>query len=262
MKKQWLHITGWVALFVAGIVALGFVRAERATETCWRVDVEVHTPGQHGFLTEGMVRERLGLLGDSLQGMPMAAIDIQRLQTAVDQMAFVRECQVTKTLDGRVIIQADSREPFVRVVQPDGTGFYLDTDRRIMPVSNRYSAHLPLVVSALPIDVHHADAVDPTTEKVRPEGPLGAIVQSVEAVEAHSLMRDLCEHLYLDSVGHFSAVPRVGDYVIRLGAARDLRQKFDRLEAFLKQTIQQTDLNAYTEINLAYRDQVVCKRRW
>ena len=260
--KKWWTIGGYAALLVAGVVLLSFVSRERASEVCWRVDLTVDEAGPHRFVTRNMVLNRLVLTGDSLVGTRMDDIHIDHLQRALRNMPHVRRAVVTKTLDGRIEAEVTPRIPVARILNPDGTGFYLDSDRRLMPLSKHYTAHVPLFVTARAFSAADTSALDPRTGRVLEGSPLDQVLTFAQVVEGHALMGPLTEHLYLDSVGHAVVIPRVGGYKIQLGDARNLDAKFDRLQTFLQQTVQSKDLNSYTEINLAYRDQVVCKRRW
>ena len=260
--KRWLKIAAWAGMLLAVGALVGFVRAERAAEVCWRVDLQVNDPSGHSFVTKDMVMKRLLLSGDSLVGTKMDNIRTDQLQRSLVAMAHVRSAVVSKRLDGRIEVEVIPRQPVLRILNPDGSGFYVDVDQRLMPLSSSYAAHVPLFVTAHNITAADPELVDARTGQVSQGTHLAHLITYRNALEAHPLMKHLTEHVVLDSVGRATVIPRIGSYRIALGDARNLEAKFDRLQTFLKHAVQRKDLNSYTHISLAYRDQVVCKRRW
>lgn len=260
--KRWLNIAAWAGMLLAVAALVGFVRAERAAEVCWRVDLTVNDPSGHSFVTNDMVMSRLLLSGDSLVGTAMDDIRCDQLQRSLVAMAHVRSAVVSKRLDGRIEVEVVPRQPILRVLNPDGSGFYVDADQRLMPLSSNYAAHVPLFVTAQTVTAANPDLVDARTGIVGENSAIADLVTYRNAIESHPLMQHLVEHVVLDSLGQATVVPRVGAYRIAIGDARNLEAKFDRLQTFLKHAVQRKDLNTYTHISLAYRDQVVCKRRW
>ena len=56
-------------------------------------------------------------------------------------------------------------------------------------------------------------------------------------------------------------VPRVGNHIIMLGSFDRFEQKLEKLRKFYLYGLNEIGWNAYSKIDLQYRDQVVCTRK-
>ena len=54
----------------------------------------------------------------------------------------------------------------------------------------------------------------------------------------------------------------VGNHKIVFGGVENLESKFEKLMFFYKKGLNKTGWNEYSEINLKYKDQVVCTKRY
>ena len=67
--------------------------------------------------------------------------------------------------------------------------------------------------------------------------------------------------LYINTNKDIELVPRVGNHIINLGNADNLEEKFENLKLFYSQAVKQTGWRKYKEINLKYKNQIVCVKR-
>ena len=63
------------------------------------------------------------------------------------------------------------------------------------------------------------------------------------------------------SDGTLEIVPRVGDHIVFLGAPVDIEGKLKRLEKFYKYGLSQAGWNKYSYINVAFENQIICKKK-
>ena len=56
-------------------------------------------------------------------------------------------------------------------------------------------------------------------------------------------------------------MPRVGRQIIKLGSLEGYATKLENLMLFYEQVVPETGWDRYSEINLEYSNQIVCKKR-
>ena len=78
------------------------------------------------------------------------------------------------------------------------------------------------------------------------------------------LFRSLIGQIYLDKNGDFTLVPLVGDQKIVFGKANSesqVKAKFEKLRTFYHEGMPYVGWHTYSEINVKYDGQIVCKRK-
>jgi len=74
----------------------------------------------------------------------------------------------------------------------------------------------------------------------------------------------LIGQVYLEKNGDFVLIPIIGDLKIIFGSAYSddqVKDKFTRLKIFFKEGLPYEGWDKYSEINLIYNGQVVCRKR-
>ena len=56
-------------------------------------------------------------------------------------------------------------------------------------------------------------------------------------------------------------IPRVGNHKIIFGMLKNLEEKFQNLRLFYEQAIRLKGWNSYTDINLKFKNQIVCTKK-
>jgi cell division protein FtsQ len=70
--------------------------------------------------------------------------------------------------------------------------------------------------------------------------------------------------IYLREDGDFILIPQIGDQIIVFGQANsdsEVVEKFEKLITFYKEGIQYEGWDKYSEINLKFNGQIVCKKK-
>ena len=83
----------------------------------------------------------------------------------------------------------------------------------------------------------------------------------VNYLQSDELWRNQITQIYVNAANELELVPRVGNHIILLGGLDDYENKMNKLEAMYSKGFEITDWNAYSLINLKFKDQVICKKR-
>ena len=255
MKLQrWKYALKWSFTFLVVVLAVGFTEAGRKGMQCQKIEIDVERISGMYFIDENTVTERLFDLGLPILGTPLDSLPLQRMRASVLALPSVKEAEVYSSVDGILKVQVTQRKPLFRVFSKAGDSFYIDEEGMPMPLSTRYSAHVPVLSGA----VRASFASEP--DRVLEDSVIHQATQIVRYIQNDPFWHAQTEHMNVTEQGEFEIIPRVGSARILLGSTRDLEDKFTRLKVFYREMALKNDLNKYKRINVKYRDQVVCER--
>ena len=108
-----------------------------------KIDVEIideDTP----FLLPTMVNKLLIEKNEHSKTITKEGLDLKKLEKSVNNNDFVQKSEVFVSVDGVLKAEVKQKTPVGRVVSETGS-FYLDYEGNRMPLSENYSARVPLV---------------------------------------------------------------------------------------------------------------------
>ncbi len=207
---------------------------------------------------DSIVHSHFGLL----QGTPMNQIDVSAVQVAVNRHPAIQSCNVYLGVDGVLNIDIRQRAPIFRVMNSDGSGFYVDTLGQSFNLLDRAVAYVPIfsvegVMGAMQY---------PATPAYYDENTLGLTYLDELIVFGNHMrknpeLKDWTEHVHLTSMGTLEVIPRIGRHVIEYGSIYNLEMKTKMLFQFYRSQVYITDLEKYSRINLNFENQVICEKR-
>lgn len=150
----------------------------------------------------------------------------------------------------KVIVQ--EREPIARVFTTTGTTFYIDNDLTMLPLSDKFSARLP-VFTNFPSDKKVLSKADSSL--------LGDVKAISLALQKDSFSMAMIDQVDITAQGMFEMIPKIGNQLIVFGTATDIDAKLEKLKLFYKEIMMKAGWNNYSVINVQYRNQVVAKRK-
>ncbi|MCC6599335.1 MAG: hypothetical protein IT223_01515 [Crocinitomicaceae bacterium] len=238
---------------------LGFVSKKQKNTVCWSVEITVAPVKGESFIDEKDLQKSVFIANDSIVGKKISEVDIAGIYHRVMTNPFVRQANVFTTVDGRCIVNATQRMPIARILNADGSGFYLDSEGFTVPLSHLHTARVPIFTGYLNEKQTKMPVVGVFTDSLqRASSKLDDIFQFVQYINENEFIKAQVEHVYIDDRGNFEIIPRVGNHRISIGKVENLDQKFKKLMAFYANVLNNRDLNIYRKINLEFDGQVVC----
>jgi len=259
--KRFFFIAFWAGSAIGLMVLYGFVNSRFDQVVINRLQIEIANDNRFHFLDEEAVKQHLEKSGVAIVGQAMSAVDPLTIRRTVMEMSAVKKAEVFKNVDGRMRIKIEQRTPLCRIQNTNGTGFYLDEDGRIMPLSTRYSAHVLIFVGQLN---ESTDLGSITFLESNPDlmsaSMLDECFRMATFIESDKLLRHLTEHIVVTADREFDLVPRFGDCRIKFGGMSKAENKSKKLALFYENTLGKVNLSQYKTIDLRFSKQVVCSR--
>ena len=243
----------WGALGAAVLVLLIAAMHKKNAAKCNGVDVEIRGVSTNFFIDEADI---IGLIqreaGGKMEGRPVEKFNLKKLETGLENDVWIKHAELFFDNNGILKAIIDEREPVARIFSATGATFYVDSSNMILPLSEKFSARLPLFTN-FPADTKVLKIADSLL--------LNNINNLAQIIIADSFLMGMIEQVDIAAGNSFEIIPKIGKQVIEFGDANNAGEKFNKLKLFYKNIMLKAGWNRYSNINLQYKDQVVAKLR-
>lgn len=216
-----------------------------------QVIIEVEALEGNRFLIDSadVVRTIERTFGYRLENLPLARVEIERLERVLEEDPFVKEAEVFLDAEVNVHIELDQREPILRIIDGNGLNYYLDKEGERLPLSTHYTPRI--LVASGNIPPHVPDFLD------KEQYLLKDLYHLAERILADPFLKLMTEQLYVNNSREFILIPKVGRQKILLGRAENLDEKLENLKLFYERALPASGWRKYKSIDLRYKGQIV-----
>jgi cell division protein FtsQ len=256
LKNERVWKKGAKLLVWGGVLALCVGMAERKllSQRCEEIVVNFSSNEAAAFLSKADILDQVNKNGPVL-GRKMDLINLAEIENAVRDNKFVKNCEAKKDFSGNLIVEIELHNPIARWVDTPGSsnewkkarGFYITETGQFIPLSNRYSMHVPLISGEY---IRNLKGLD--TEKGKP------FMELVQFINSHEFWKAQVSQLVVDKDGEVSFFTTLGNQTIEFGPPTNISSKFRKLKIFYDRVLS-SDWNAYSKVNVKFQDQVVCE---
>ncbi len=263
--NKWIKIVLW-SVFGIGVVALlTIVRTIQNERILEEPEIIVEKIGEDPFLTDVELLQKLKVEGLFSDGMRREQLDLEAVETYIAAISQVKTVKVYSEIGNKWQIKIKLRRPVVRVFNKYGETFYLDEEGETMGTTPTHTARI-IVASGEIFDRKGSESVTNiiNNDSLISIRKLDDIYRISSYVCYDPLFRSLIGQIYLDKGGNFVLVPLIGDQKIVFGSAnsdKEVKAKFEKLRIFYEEGMPYVGWDTYSEINLKYDEQIVCKTK-
>jgi cell division protein FtsQ len=253
IKKIILAIL-WLGVSVGVIVLLVAAMRKNDAAPCKAVVIKITgIETNQKFVDEKDVLQIISnVCGRNPVGKASGSFNLRDIEVALQKNAWIKSAQLFFGNDGTLQVKINERKPIARIFTTNGTSYYIDSNLKMLPLSNKFSARLPLF-TGFPTD---GIVLTPTDS---------LLLKNIKAVsmvlQQDSFCNALIEQIDITTQHQFEMVPKVGNTLIAFGNADDAGTKFEKLKLFYKNILVKTGWQKYSSINVQYSNQVVAKLR-
>jgi cell division protein FtsQ len=256
-RKDKLLLPAVAALFLAYLVAsAGLVADRQQALVCHSLQIKVRDSAVSRFITPAAVSRILARDAGKITGEYMANLDACHLEQLLNRNSVVRNTEVFSSIDGVLHVDVYQRRPLVRLQTPT-RGFYIDETGYIFPLSGVYTSYVPVVTGNIPAGIAPGyKGPLPAREKF-----LQQLYDFARFLDKHAFWASQIVQVHVKSPSDITLVPREGREAIHLGALDGFEYKLGKLEAFYRNARPAGLKSPYSDIDLRYGNQVICKRK-
>ncbi len=232
----------WVFFLGYLIVVFSFVNDKKEKVSFAGTRVNVVDSISRGFVNDLDVERIIKKKYPSIHNLPISNINKEELEELIDKIPYVKKAEVFNSLSGKLVIEIKQRNPIVRILK--GNGYYIDEEGEKMPLSKNYTSRV-LVVSGAVND-----------QLIKEE-----LFDLVKFITNDEFWKSQITQIHVSGNKEYILIPRVGAHKIELGSIENYHRKFQKLSALYTEGFSKKGWNAYKNINLKYKDQVVCTKK-
>jgi len=239
----WVSLAGGVCFLL--IVAFN----KKDAEVCTGIDIDIIGVSNHYFIDKQDIKKIIQKYsGEKIIGRPIKEFNLEKMESELEKDIWLNKAVLYFDNKGVLKTQVQEREPIARIFTTDGNSFYIDKTNRVLPISNKHTARLPIFTSF------------PSILKGMKKND-SSLLTSINVmslyIQKDSLLMSIIDQIDIDKAGNFELVPKISNQIILFGDTADMTQKFEKLELFYKKIIPMYGINKYNKINLQYKGQVV-----
>ncbi len=264
--KKVLVAVLWIITIAGLLGSLGFVSKSENNIVANSLTITIHNNDENLFLSETDVKNYFRERNDSILENRYKNISIPELEKALNAHPAIENAEVSADMNGEIKVEITQRTPVLRIINKSGESYYIDSQSKLMPLSNNYTARVLVANGEImePFSRRYEYSVDQIRKsKVFSEvSLLDDLLDLSKYINADSTLNGLIQQIYVNKDREMELYPAIGNHRIVFGNAKDIAEKFNKLKLFYKEGLNKTDSwTKYSTINLKYKNLVVCTKK-
>lgn len=191
-------------------------------------------------------------------------IDQKKIESFLIQNPYIEQAQVYQTLKGVLNIEIKQREPIVRIYTHRNKEYYIDKLGKVILIDDNQLTDV--VVASGNVDINNSnldknlDTIDIENKKGF-DKTLSNIYYIAQKLASDSILNYQIDQIYVPAKGNYELIPKIGNYIIRIGENKDLEEELIKLRYLYKEAFSRNGWDNYSFVDLRFRHQVVCTKK-
>ena len=242
----------WAVLGIAVVVLLSAAIIQKNNRKCKGAEVNISGVQNNFFIDKKQVIDMLeSINGAKLEDKRISSFDLAAMENTLRTNEWIKNAELYFDNNEILVVKINEREPVARVFTKNGSSFYIDGTVKILPLSDRSSARVP-VFTNFPSANTLSGADSNLLSDMR---TLGSYILNNEFWMAQ------IDQVDISPGGTFEMIPKMGNHIILFGNAENYREKFEHLLTFYKEVMPKTGWNKYSKIDVRYTNEIVAVKR-
>lgn len=240
LKKYILHIKFFLLILLV-IFLYGFSTHRNENRKIKDINI-VFENGDNLFISYEMVNKLLIQNLETNINQSKEKLNLNNLEKFIQSSEMIENAEVFLTIGGDLGAIITQRSPVLRVANKTGS-YYYDKLGKKMPLSNNYSARVPITSSEL--NENNCSDIICLANRIKSDDFLRKQIIGINQIE---------------NTNQFELRTRLGNQIIIFGELKRVDEKIKKLKIFYQKAILDSTINNYKTINLKFNNQVVCAK--
>lgn len=251
--KKIVGIVVWLLIGVGVIMLLVAAITKKNNDLLSGVSIQISGVQDNYFIDKKDVLTIIeGVYQKKLEGVKLNSLNLTLMESTLEKDKWIRNAELFFDNNNVLQINISEKEPIARIITLSGASFYLDNQLERLPLSDKFSARLP-VFTSFPTDVAVLTKRD------------SLLLQDIkilsEYIKLHPFWMAQIDQVDITPNNTFEFIPKLGNQIIRFGNADLYQEKFNNLLAFYKKVQTRVSWNRYSVIDVQFKNQVVGVKR-
>lgn len=256
MVKKILSILVWVVTAAALIALFVYAREDYLTSPVKDIKINIEREGDSGFIKERFLMADINKLCGTAN---IGTINLLTVQRHLNAIPWVERNTSYIDLDRALCINLKEYTPVLRVFGTGGKSVYLTEDGVCIPTNPLYTPYV--LVANGSFTFRHDSTAYALCDSLVEDQALIETLHLFKAIERNTFMKSCIGQVYRDPKGLFDIVVKDIDARVIVGDTCQIDDKLHRAEIFIKQKAGSAEIKEMKNINLNYKNQVVCTKR-
>jgi len=227
---------------------------------CRGFEITIIDSSEYHFVTKRDIQNTIFERNGNPIGKTLQEINLSEIESTMSRYRELKTAEAFISIDGVLHLFTDQRTPIMRVIPNQGGDYYIDAEGVVVRRRNLYTPRLHIVGGNINISEAMLNGVSVLDTSVK-NTILKDIYYLIGFINSNDFWSAQIDQIYVDNHDEIDLIPRVGNHLVHLGSADNFEGKLRNLRAFYDKVLPEVGWNKYSSINLAYKDQIVCKRR-
>jgi cell division protein FtsQ len=241
--KRYKSVIKFTLLTVVIVFLYGFAAHRNSLKSNKEVKV-VFENGENLFVSYETVNKLLIQNLEAYKNQSKENINLNNLEEFLQRNQMIENAEIFLTLSGDLGAIITQRTPVLRVANESET-YYYDKLGAKMPLSDNYSARVPITTDAIS-GQGNTDIIT-LSNTIRNDDFLQKQIIGIKLVEG-------------EKKDQFELKTRVGDQKIIFGDLSRIQEKIAKLKVFYQKIMLDSTITDYKTINLKFYNQIVCEK--
>lgn len=240
MKTKNVVLGVIATILVVGTLVVGaWASKQPSKRTCKYLEIQLTDSLERRFVSVEEMRNLVRSSGLNPVGETMANVSCHAIEQCLEGHDMIRDAQCYKLPNGGIRIRLQQRVPMFLVVSNDGS-FYVDTDRKVMPVRSTIDVAVPIVKGTISKRAAVEEYYDFTAWLTK-----------------HDYWRTRIEHVQVYNPKYLVLSQNNMTATIVLGELKGYKRKLNKLQKLYTKGFDQMGYKPYKEYDLRFEGQVV-----
>lgn len=233
------------------------------------VKVNISDSSRIGFVRKVDILRKLNSFNLKAGVTKIKDINLQKIENSLKSDSYIKQVEVYGDINGRLVIDIKQFMPMLRIINEGGTSYFVDEEYNVVEHRNFVGMKLPIVSQEANVisieDIKNKKEDKKSKDKLqKAKDRVSSIIRLLEFIEEDDIWGNMVSQVNLNRKGEVEIIPRLGNHVITfcdMDSVAMYRDYFDKLYRFYKSQSENGVWSQYSNVNLKYRGQVVCKKK-
>ncbi len=220
------------------------------------VDLKIIRKTEKGFVDYEKTYKMILDICDTVDNYQINMINVDSVLNVLNANPWIINAEAAINLKEYLDVEIEECEPIVRVYAKNGKSVYIDNNGNIYPSENQYVPRL-LVVSGINFS---ANALGNVNDEVYANTDLPQTFNLIKEVLDDNYAKSCVRQIHYDKKKNYIFSVNNTNIIVIFGDVNDIKGKLLKMKHFFDKMQGNPELDNYKEINLNYKDQVVCTK--
>ena len=213
---------------------------------------------ENGFIDYEKTHERRVEICDTTNNNHIFMIPVDSVVNMLESIPWAVEVDAEINLKSVLDVKLTECQPIMRIYNTQGKSVYLDSEGNVFPTNMSYVKHLLVGSGYVRFPINELGNI---ADENYADTDLPEMYRLMKAVLDDEYARNCVKQIYKDNKKNYIFSLNITDIIVIFGEINDIEEKLAKMQIFFDKMLGNPELDNYKELNLNYKNQVVCTKK-